>query len=144
MWRPDELDPGQIANDVRVGSYFVAVDSGQAVAALKFQLEDELFWPDLAPGDSAFLHRFVVARTHTGRGISTAMLRWAVERARSLNKSYLRLDCEAHRDKLRAMYESFGFRHRDDRQVGRFFVSRYEYVISQLDSDPQHQSGDSK
>jgi hypothetical protein len=41
----------------------------------------------------------------------------------------LRLDCEASRPRLRAVYEGFGFRHHSDRQVGPYFVSRYEYAL---------------
>ena len=54
------------------------------------------------------------------------MIRWAIEEARRHGRDYLRLDCEASRPKLRAIYEKFGFLHRDDRQVGPYFVSRYE------------------
>ncbi|MEH2214010.1 MAG: hypothetical protein V7K84_25930, partial [Nostoc sp.] len=44
--------------------------------------------------------------------------------------AYLRLDCDASRPRLRAVYERFGFRHHSDKQVGAYFVSRYEYKIS--------------
>ena len=71
-------------------------------------------------------------RRFAGRGISSALLSWAVERARSLRKGYLRLDCEASRPKLCAVYESFGFLHHSDRQVGPYFVSRYQYIITGL------------
>jgi orotate phosphoribosyltransferase len=57
------------------------------------------------------------------------MLRWAVERARTLGRRYLRLDCEASRARLRKVYEQFGFRHHSGRHVGPYFVSRYEYEI---------------
>jgi hypothetical protein len=43
------------------------------------------------------------------------------------------LDCEASRPRLRAVYERFGFRHLDDRQVGPYYVSRYTLVV---DSGP--------
>ena len=53
----------------------------------------------------------------------------AVARARLLGRDYLRLDCEASRMRLRTVYETFGFRHHSDRQVGPYFVSRYEYEV---------------
>lgn len=58
-----------------------------------------------------------------------ALMRWAVERAAALGRRYVRLDCEASRLRLRAVYERFGFRHHSDRQVGPYFVARYEYVV---------------
>jgi hypothetical protein len=36
--------------------------------------------------------------------------------------------------KLRAVYERFGFVHHSDRQVGPYFVSRYEYRVTGLES----------
>jgi hypothetical protein len=58
--------------------------------------------------------------------LSKAILSWAVERTRELGRRFLRLDCEASRPRLRQIYESFGFVHHSDRQVGPYFVSRYE------------------
>jgi GNAT superfamily N-acetyltransferase len=130
MWRDDELVPSRIAADVGAGLFFIAECDGEAAGVVKFQLEDREFWPDVPPGESAFVHRLAVKRKFAGGRISSALFNWAVARARSLGKSYLRLDCEASRPKLRAVYERFGFVHHSDRQVGPYFVSRYEYRIS--------------
>jgi GNAT superfamily N-acetyltransferase len=130
IWRADELLPSRIADDVNAGLFLIAECDGEAAGVLKFQLEDGLFWPDVAQPESAFVHRLAVRRRFAGLGISSALLSWAVERARSLGRDYLRLDCEASRPKLRAVYERFGFIHHSDRQVGPYFVSRYEYKIT--------------
>lgn len=130
MWRDSELLPSRIAEDVHAGLFFIAVLNTEPAGVIKFQLEDPLFWPDLPQTDSAFVHRLAVRRRFAGDGVSTALLTWAAESARALNKRYLRLDCEATRPKLRAVYERFGFRHHSDRQVGPYFVSRYEYDLA--------------
>jgi GNAT superfamily N-acetyltransferase len=132
MWRADELLPERLATDVEAGLFFVAEQEGAAAGVVKFQLEDSLFWPDVPPGQSAFVHRLAVRRQFAGGGVSSALLHWAVERTRSLGRDYLRLDCEASRARLRAVYEGFGFRHHSDRQVGPYFVSRYEYEVRGL------------
>ena len=129
MWRGDELLPSHVDADVTEGLFHLAEYDGEIAGVVKFQLEDELFWPDVPAAQSAFVHRLAVRRRFAGRGVSTALLAWAVERARSLRRDYLRLDCEASRSKLRSLYENFGFRHHSDRQVGPYFVSRYEYEI---------------
>jgi len=113
----------------RVAQAVVAEDDGRIVGAIRFQLEDQLFWPDLDGRDSAFVHRLAVRRTHAGRGVSTELLQWAVDRARSLGKRCLRLDCDADRTRLRALYERFGFRLHSYRQVGAYYVSRYELPL---------------
>ncbi|HEV2328749.1 MAG TPA: GNAT family N-acetyltransferase [Verrucomicrobiae bacterium] len=96
---------------------------------MKFQLEDIEFWPDVSQGQSVFVHRLAVKRRFAAGMISSALLNWAVARARALGKVYLRLDCEASRPKLRAVYERFGFTHHSNRRVGPYFVSRYEYLV---------------
>ena len=61
--------------------------------------------------------------------MSTALLEWAVREARRLGRRALRLDCEASRASLRAVYERFGFRYHSDRHVGPYHVARYEYPL---------------
>lgn len=130
MWRDEELVPARIAADVAAGLFIIAECDGEAAGVVKFQLEDELFWPDVPRGESAFVHRLAVRRKFAGGTVSSALLNWAVERARSAGKTWLRLDCEASRAKLRAVYERFGFVHHSNRQVGPYFVSRYEFRLN--------------
>jgi len=129
MWRDNELLPESIAQDVEAGLFYVAAIEGQIVGVVKFQLEDLQFWPDSPAGHAAYVHRLAVRRKFAGRGVSTALLSWAVERARALGRTYLRLDCEAARTRLRAVYERFGFKHHSDREIGPYYVSRYEYTV---------------
>jgi GNAT superfamily N-acetyltransferase len=79
--------------------------------------------------ESAFIHRVAVRRHFSGGTASSALLAWAAERAHALGRRYLRLDCEASRLRLRAVYERFGFQHHSDRHVGPYFVSRYELPL---------------
>jgi GNAT superfamily N-acetyltransferase len=129
MWEAGELAPDRIVDEVAAGQFFLALVDDEPAGAIKFQLEDTLFWPDLPPGESAFVHRLVVKRLYKGGGVSTALLRWAVDHARTLGKEHLRLDCDKSRPKLRALYEGFGFRFHSFRQVGPYYVARYEYPL---------------
>jgi GNAT superfamily N-acetyltransferase len=130
MWRDNELIPERLAAEVREGCFIIAVCEGEAAGALKLQLQDTIFWPDIPQEDSLFVRRLAVRRHFAGGGVSVALLRWAAEHARALDRTYLRLDCEASRTKLRAFYERFGFRHHSDRQAGPYFVSRYQYDLA--------------
>ena len=130
MWRRDELALERIALDVAEGHFFLARRGDEAIGTIKFQLQDTLFWPDAPADEAAFVHRLAVRRTFAGGELSALLLRWAAERARSAGRQYLRLDCEAARPRLRAVYERCGFRHHSDRQVGPYFVSRYELPLS--------------
>jgi GNAT superfamily N-acetyltransferase len=130
MWRDDELSPSHIAEDIQAGLFFLAECERDAAGTIKFQLEDALFWPDVPPTQSAFVHRLAVRRRFAGGAVSSALLEWAVLRTRSLGRRFLRLDCEESRPRLRQVYERFGFRHHSDRQVGPYFVARYEYDVA--------------
>ena len=129
MWRGDELAPERIAADVLGGEFFVAEVGGEAAGTVKFQLQDELFWPDLPRDEAAFIHRLAVRRRYSGGHVSGVLLAWAAERARSLGRRFLRLDTDAARPRLRAVYERAGFRYHSDRQVGPYLVARYEQAL---------------
>ncbi len=129
MWEEGELDRGRIAGEVAAGQFFIADANADPAGAVRFQLDDQLFWPDQPRGEAAFVHRLVVRRRFKGAGVSTALLQWAVERTRGLGLAYLRLDCDADRHRLRAMYERFGFSLHSYRQVGAYYVARYQYRV---------------
>ena len=129
MWEEGELDSTRIAREVSEGQFVIAFVDGVAAGTIRFQLVDRQFWPDLVGDDSAFVHRLVVRRAFKGLGISQALLDWAVTHARSIGKRYLRLDCDAERTKLRELYERFGFRLHSYRQVGSYYVARYELPL---------------
>jgi GNAT superfamily N-acetyltransferase len=132
MWETGELAAARIAAETAAGQFFIALVDGEPAGAIRFQLEDTLFWPDLAdPGTSAFVHRLVVRRRFKGRGISTALLRWSIEHARALGRSWLRLDCDKSRPKLRALYEGVGCQFHSFRHVGPYSVVRYEYPLQE-------------
>jgi GNAT superfamily N-acetyltransferase len=125
MWRGHELRHAELSADVASDLFWIALADDDPAGVMKLQLDDPEFWPDVPPGESVVLHRLAVRRQFAGQSVSTTLMSFAVERARALGMRYLRLDCEARRPKLRAMYERFGFEHHSDRQVGPYFVSRY-------------------
>jgi GNAT superfamily N-acetyltransferase len=130
MWEDGELDAERIRLEVTSGMFFLATIGGDVAGAIRFQLEDQLFWPDRPQGEAAFVHRLVARRAFKGRGVAKALLAWAVSHARAQRRGLLRLDCDAARSKLRALYESCGFRLHSYRQVGPYYVSRYEIRTS--------------
>jgi GNAT superfamily N-acetyltransferase len=132
MWRDDELRGEQIGVEVDAGHFFLAEIDGAAAGTLRFQLEDHLFWPEIDQGNSAFIHRLAVRRKFAGGEISSALLLWAIARTHEIGRRYLRLDCEAFRPKVRAIYERLGFSFHSYKQVGPYYVARYEYDVVAL------------
>ncbi|HEY6362803.1 MAG TPA: GNAT family N-acetyltransferase [Vicinamibacterales bacterium] len=130
MWELGEVDQDRIAAEVAKGLFALAWSGSEAAGTVRFQLEDPEFWPDRPGDNAAYIHRLAVRRKFAGGAISTALMTWAVDRARSLRRDALRLDCDADRTSLRAVYERFGFVYHSDRQVGPYYVARYEYRLA--------------
>lgn len=129
MWELGEVDQDRIAAEVAKGLFALAWSGSEAAGTVRFQLEDPEFWPDRPGDNAAYIHRLAVRRKFAGGAISTALMTWAVDRARSLRRDALRLDCDADRTSLRAVYERFGFEYHSDRQVGPYYVARYEFPL---------------
>lgn len=129
LWREDELTEPLVAADVGSGCVFLAFVDSAPAGTLRFQLIDEMFWPDVPADEAAFVHRLAIRREYSGGVLSTALLQWAVDRTAGLGRRVLRLDCEHSRASLRAIYERFGFSWHSDRRVGPFHVARYEYEV---------------
>jgi GNAT superfamily N-acetyltransferase len=136
MWEAGELESATIGAEVAAGQFYVAEIDGDIAGAIRYQEKDALFWPDLPAGESAFVHRLVVSRAFKGMGVSQALLAWAAEHSRARGKTALRLDCDANRPKLRALYERSGFRLHSYRQVQSYYVARYELPLGPPEGGP--------
>lgn len=126
LWTPEELAPSAIAADVRAGLYVLASVRGHGVGVVRVADEDPLFWPDATPSEALYIHRLAVRRAHSGGSISRSLVDWVGAHARALGRAYVRLDCEAHRRRLRALYERYGFVFHGERTVGAHRVARYQ------------------
>ena len=108
QWLPGEVTPADLAGQVARGEWFVRRGNSGMVAAMRFLLSDEPVWGVRDP-DSAYVHGLVVDRAYAGAGVGTELLRWAAERAVSMNLRYLRLDCVQGNPSLLAYYLQSGF-----------------------------------
>ena len=70
---------------------------------------DPVYWPNLPKGESLFLHKVAVKRAFAGKGISKKLIDYAKALALSYSINAIRLNCNQHRHKLRAVYENQGF-----------------------------------
>jgi GNAT superfamily N-acetyltransferase len=129
LWQPGELAADSITADVAAGMYYLAECDGESAGTLRFQLTDPLFWPEVPQDEAAYIHRLAVRRAFAGGGVSRLLLQWAADRTAALGRRFLRLDCDAARLRLRAVYEKFGFCYHSDRQVGPHLVARYQLPL---------------
>lgn len=97
---------------------------------MRLQVHDPLFWPEDRRGEALYLHRLAVRRRYAGGAVSKALLGSAVNEAKTSGRKYVRLDTVADRPKLRAVYERFGFALHSYRNVGPYYVARYQLRVS--------------
>ena len=127
LWGPEETSYDDLVRVTQAGELVMGRIAGEAAACMYLHHEDQIFWPQAAPGEAYYVHRLAVARKFAGRGLAHAMLRWAEEETLTQGRAFLRLDCEP-RPKLLALYRDAGFARIDPGtiQVGRHFVVRHE------------------
>jgi GNAT superfamily N-acetyltransferase len=130
LWTSEEVSEPVVANHVGQGMYYVGFDDDGVIGVFRFQLNDPTFWPEIAEGSSAFLHKMAVHPSRQGHEAAQLLLGYAIELARQHGRRYLRLDCASGRPKLRGIYERFGFRHHSEKELyGRVF-DRFEFEIA--------------
>jgi GNAT superfamily N-acetyltransferase len=132
---PERFQPEWVTPAVELGETWLVRRGDRVAGTVTLDWSDPL-WSDCA-GEAGYVHRMAVERWATGTG--RAILSWAADQARAHGATALRLDCVADNPRLRAYYETAGFGHRGDVEVGgapgqrgsgiRTFVSRYELPL---------------
>lgn len=131
LWERNELEPKDVREQVENEMFWLAKVGDEFAGCIRYQNEDLEYWDDVPHQDSAFVHRVAVRRKFAGMGISRQMIEWAKAKAKSEGNKYLRLDC-ADREKLREVYENFGFKFHSLKEKKPYLVVRYEFDLENL------------
>lgn len=129
LWPMEQLAASALAADVAARHFALAMVGTEAVGTARLTRDDPECWPDAVPGVAVYVHRVAIRRAWAGRGLPGMILAWCARQAQGLGCSYLRLDCDARRLKLRGLYEGLGFRFHSERRVGHHTVARYERAV---------------
>lgn len=129
LWQPSAFEPDRLVADVARGHYMLARWHGSPAGTFKYQREDPEIWPDAVPAEAAYIHRVAICRRYAGSALAAVMLHAAAARAQQEGCRYLRLDCDAARPRLRAVYERCGFTFHSDHVLGSYHVARYQLVL---------------
>lgn len=103
----------RITRSIKAGETWLALDDdGQPVGTIAIDVVgDEGLWADEELRESYVIHRMMVPRSESGRGIGAAMVTFAERLARSHGRRRLVLDAWNTNKQLHRYYESLGFRH---------------------------------
>ena len=132
LWDAGYVSEAAVAPHLRNGLYHLAFDGDAPVGVFRFQLEDPVFWPEVAEGTSAFVHSLAVAPERQGQELAQVLLGHACELTRGQGRRFLRLDCASGRPGLRAVYERFGFRLHSQKAMGTWLFDRFELEVGAL------------
>jgi GNAT superfamily N-acetyltransferase len=124
---PARFPTDWVTPTIEAGETWLAEIGGEIVGSLVVQWDDPLFWAGYAR-DAGYLHRLAVRRH--GGGLGARLLLWAEDHAAAAGKKYLRLDCVASNESLRAYYERAAYQYVDDVVVHEFIQSRYEKRVA--------------
>jgi GNAT superfamily N-acetyltransferase len=136
VWRTDELREQDFREAALRGELVMGFNEGQAVATMLLQSSDPIYWPEIAPNTSLFLHKIAVRRAHAGRGWLGRLIEFADQNARQRDIRWLRLDT-LHGSFLRHLYEQHGFSAIDEppvRHLGRSMIRMQRSVSAQIAS----------
>jgi len=134
IWGPAEINEDAVRAQVHAGMYHVASDERGVAGVFRIQWEDQDFWPEMAAGDAAYVHKVAVPPERQGQGIPHLLLAHAAALARQQGRRWLRLDCMGGQPGLRKVYESFGFRHHSDKPMGPYTFHRFELDLQEASS----------
>jgi GNAT superfamily N-acetyltransferase len=125
---PERFDADWVMPAIERSETWLAERDGEVVGTLVVQWDDPIFWAGY-PNDAGYLHR--IAARDRGGGVGAYLLRWAEQYTASHGKEFLRLDCIAENDALRAYYERAGYEHLGDVSVGPYVEARYQKRVVQ-------------
>lgn len=129
LWSAAEVCEAAVLPHIREGLYHLGYENAAAVGVFRLQMHDPVFWPEIPDGTSAYLHKLAVLPARQGHGFADMLLQHAVDLTRERKLRFLRLDCKGGRPGLRAVYESFGFRHHSQKLLGGQVFERFEFDL---------------
>ena len=118
QWQNGEPSPEVVREDIALGQSYVIMDGEALCGTFALMNESEPTYDTIYEGEwktgnesknYQAIHRVAVAVSMRGRGISTAIINFAAERARELGRVSLRIDTHEGNVVMRRMLEKHGF-----------------------------------
>lgn len=109
QWNESNVKWSMLSKSYRIDNFYIAYHNGLPVACMALTDYDPAYWPDIPKGESLFLHKLAVRRSFAGKGLSKELIHYAINLAKHYHINAIRLNCNQHRSKLRAVYENNRF-----------------------------------
>jgi len=131
MWLPENLSPEKLLAQYAAEEMFIGYCKGKPAFTCALQERDDAFWGDASGDDGAlYIHKVAVADAFIRQGMVYKMFAFAEAEARRRGKTCLRLDCRIDREKVRAIYDRYGFQNVGEKELfGWYHGISYEYPL---------------
>lgn len=137
QWRPGSFRQSArfYADSIRQGEVQLAFSGEELIGTLRLLLREPIVWPDVVDDDGVYVHGLAVRRQSAKQQLGRRLLEWAEQRASSLGRGWVRLDCMADNTFLRSYYTQAGFVDRGEvdaafpAPIGTLRLRRYERFV---------------
>jgi GNAT superfamily N-acetyltransferase len=131
MWSLDELADEAIVNPPE--EFVVLWDGEESAAAMTLSYVDELFWPEIPPGTSGFIHKLSVRRKYAGKGLAALLVEHGKQICADKGLRFLRLDCDPHREGLMSFYKACGFSLVEIKVINAYGMGKIDLAMFEMD-----------
>jgi ribosomal protein S18 acetylase RimI-like enzyme len=97
-----------VLNNVTQRDVYVVEQDGEFVGTFALDFGEDSHWGPQEP-IAGYVHGLCVRNGFNGLGLGSFMLDWCANKVSSMNRRFVRLDCDVQNAKLCAYYESLGF-----------------------------------
>ncbi|MDF2543384.1 MAG: hypothetical protein K0S47_3102 [Herbinix sp.] len=130
LWNESNVKWSNLSKSYNINNFYIAYQNGLPIACMALTNYDPINWPNISKGDSMYLHKLAVKRIFAGKGFSTELINYAKNLAHSNGMNTIRLNCNQHRYKLRALYEKEGFLCMDEKTIYNYDIALYVYYTN--------------
>ena len=104
----DGFSEGWVLRSLSRTDVYIVEQHGVSVGTFSLDWNDEAYWGVQEP-IAGYVHGLSVRKGFSGSGLGSYMIEWCAKQIRTMERSLIRLGCDARNTKLCAYYESLGF-----------------------------------
>ncbi|MCX6214354.1 GNAT family N-acetyltransferase [Spirosoma sp.] len=138
LWQVSTLTAENLLDKYTTGNLYVMYadrkegTGPEPAAVFILQWIDPLYWPDVPPNTSGFIHKLAIRRPFNGQNLFAAIIDFSRAECLKRGINTLQLETDATRPKLMQFYERYGFQptyQRAMHEFGQSFTCQF-YVMT--------------
>lgn len=130
QWNESNVRWSNLSRNYKITDFYIAYQNETPAACMALTNYDPINWTGMPEGESFYLHKLAVKRLFAGKGYSKELIDYAKDVALKFCVSTIRLNCNKHRIKLRAIYEKEGFKCVEEKKYENYETALYVYTVN--------------